>query len=56
MFSVDHKELRLSFNEFHGLSDKDLQQYEEYCLLELKTGDYTAGEWHPSGNGHDAAG
>ena len=34
MFSVDHKELRLSFNEFHGLSDKDLPQYGEYCLLE----------------------
>ena len=56
MFNVDYKKLRLSFNEFHDVSDKDMPQYGEYCLLELKTGAYTAGGWHPSGDGHTAAG
>ncbi len=56
MFIVDHKDLRLSFNEFHDISDKDMPQYGEFCLLELKTGGYTAGSWHPSGNGHTAQG
>ena len=56
MFKVDYKSLRLSFNEFHDVSDKDMPEYGEYCLLELKTGDYTAGGWCPSGNGHAAAG
>ena len=56
MFKVDHKVLRLSFNEFHDVSDKDMPQYGEYCLLELKNGDYTAGGWHPSGNERTAKG
>ena len=56
MFNVDYKKLRLSFNEFHDVSDKDMPQYGEYCLLELKTGDYTAGSWYPSGDGRTAAG
>ena len=56
MFKVDHKDLTLSFNEFHDVSDKDMPQYGEYCLLELKTGAYTAGGWQPSGNGRRAAG
>ena len=56
MFNVDYKKLRLSFNEFHDVSDSDMPQYGEYCLLELKTGAYTAGGWHPSGNGRTAAG
>ena len=56
MFNVDYKKLRLSFNEFHDVSDKDMPQYGEYCLLELKTGAYTAGGWHPSGDGRTAAG
>ena len=47
MFNVDHKDLTLSFNEFHDVSDRDMPQYGEYCLLELKNGDYTAGEWNP---------
>ena len=47
MFKVDYKTLRLSFNDFHDFTKKELPQYGEYCLLELKTGDYTAGEWHP---------
>ena len=50
MFKVDHKKLRLSFNEFHDVSDTDMPEYGEYCLLELKTGTYTAGGWHPSGD------
>ena len=56
MFKADYKNLRLSFNEFHDVSDKDMPQYGEYCLLELKTGDYTAGGWCPSGGGSAAAG
>ena len=56
MFAVDYKDLTLSFNEFHVFTDKDLPQYGEYCLLELKTGDYTAGGSHPSGNGRTATG
>ena len=56
MFNVDYKKLRLSFNEFHDVSDKDMPQYGEYCLLELKTGDYTAGGWLPSRDGCTAAG
>ncbi|MCR4669198.1 MAG: hypothetical protein K5774_07540 [Clostridia bacterium] len=56
MFKVDYKELRLSFNEFRDVPGGDLPQYGEYCLLELKTGAYTAGGWHPSGDGHTAEG
>ena len=56
MFNVDHKKLRLSFNEFHDVSDKDMPQHGEYCLLELKTGDYTAGGWYPSGDRRKLAG
>ena len=51
MFHVDYKKLTLSFNEFHDISDKDMPQYGEYCLLELKTGVYTADGWLPSGKG-----
>ena len=47
MFTADYKSLILSFNEFHDVSGKEeMPQYGEFCLLELKTGDYTAGEWH----------
>ena len=56
MFNVDHKDLTLSFNEFHDVSVNDMPQYGEYCLLELKTGAYTAGGWSPSGGRHVAAG
>ena len=45
MFNVDYKSLRLSFNDFHEFTDTDMPRYGEYCLLELKTGDYTAGGW-----------
>ena len=48
MFKVNYKDLRLSFNEFHNVSDKDMPEYGEYCLLELKNGDCTAGSWHPN--------
>ncbi len=56
VFTVNYKDLTLSFNEFHDVSDKDMPQYGEYCLLELKTGAYTAGGWHPSGGEHSTAG
>ena len=45
MFNVNYKNLRLSFNDFHEFTDKDMPQYGEYCLLELKTGDYTTQRW-----------
>ncbi len=56
MFTVDHKELTLSFNEFHNVSEGDMPRYGEFCLLEMKNGDYTAGSWNPSENGRGAAG
>ena len=56
MFKVDYKGLRLSFNEFHDVSDKEMPEYGEYCLLELKTGAYTAGGWLPSGNKYTVEG
>ena len=56
MFKVDYKNLRLSFNDFHEFMDKDTPEYGEYCLVELKNGDYTAGGWYPSGNGRAATG
>ncbi len=47
MFKCDHTKLRLSFNEFHDVKASDMPDYGEFCLLELKDGRYTAGEWHP---------
>lgn len=48
MFKCDHTGLRLSFNEFHDIKANDMPQYGEFCLLELKDGRYTAGEWNPT--------
>ncbi|MBR0159152.1 MAG: hypothetical protein IJM24_08735 [Clostridia bacterium] len=56
MFTVNYKDLRLSFNEFHDISGNELPQYGEFCLLELKNGDYTAGSWNPSGSERTAKG
>ena len=56
MFNADYKNLRLSFNEFHNVAGKDMPQYGEFCLLELKNGDYTAGSWYPSGNSRGKSG
>jgi hypothetical protein len=56
MYKVDYKTLRLSFNEFHNVTDKDMPEYGEFCLLELKNGDYTAGSWHPSDYSRGKAG
>ncbi len=47
MFACDHKRLKLSFNEFHDVKADDMPEYGDYCLLELKDGRYTAGEWYP---------
>ena len=47
MFKCSYKKLRLSFNEFHSIDDKDMPAYGEFCLLELKDGRFTAGEWMP---------
>ena len=55
MFKVNYKDLTLSFNEFHVFSGKDLPRYGEYCLLELKTGDYTAGGWLPADYGNKSS-
>ncbi len=48
MFKVDYKDLSLSFNEFHNVKCGDMPRYGEFCLLELKNGDCTAGSWNPS--------
>ena len=56
MFKADYKQLILSFNEFHVFPSKDMPEYGEYCLVELKTGDHTAGEWIPTGNGRNTEG
>ena len=50
MFSSDISVLQLSFNEFHDLKAGDQPEYGEYCLLELKDGRHTAGEWFPKSN------
>ena len=47
MFCCNYKTLSLSFNEFHNIDKKDMPQYGEFCLLELKDGRYTGGEWNP---------
>ena len=46
MFSCDHKTLKLSFNDFHDMENGEMPE-EDFCLLELKDGSYTAGEWWP---------
>ena len=48
MFKSDYKNLKLSFNEFHKVIAKDMPEYDEFCLLELKDGIHTAGKWHPN--------
>ena len=47
MFKCDYKTLSLSFNEFHDIDKKTMPQYGEFCLIELKDGRYTGGDWHP---------
>ncbi len=47
-FKCDYKVLHLSFNDFHDVKAGDMPEYDEFCLLELKDGRYTAGKWHPS--------
>ena len=47
MFQCNYRKLRLSFNAFHQVDVKDMPPYGEFCLLELKDGRYTAGEWNP---------
>ncbi len=53
MFNCKYKNLTLSFNEFHNIEDKDLPQDGEFCLLELKDGSLTAGEWNPDDSDED---
>ena len=48
MFKANLKELKLAFNEFHDVKGTDLPEYGSYCLLELKDGRHTAGEWLPN--------
>ena len=47
MFTCDYRKLSLSFNEFHSIEEKDMPDYSEFCLLELKDGRFTAGKWMP---------
>ena len=41
MFTCDYRKLSLSFNEFHSIEEKDMPDYSEFCLLELKDGRFT---------------
>jgi len=50
MFLCDYTKLRLSFNEFHNVEVKDMPEYGEFCLIELKDGRHTAGKWYPNGD------
>lgn len=47
MFKCDYKSLRLCFYEFHDVQAGDMPEYGNYCLLELKDGRHTAGQWYP---------
>ena len=55
MKGCDYKNLTISFNKFHNLVDKDVPEYGEYCLLELKDGRLTGGSWNPSDWEHKTA-
>lgn len=55
MKGCDYKNLTISFNKFHNLVDKDVPEYGEYCLLELKDGRLTGGSWNPSDWKHKTA-
>ena len=48
MFSCDYKTLSLTFNDFHDVADKNMPEYGQYCLLELKDGRFTGGSWYPN--------
>ena len=48
MHKCNYKNLRLSFNKFHNFELKDMPEHGEFCLLELKDGRYTGGEWWPN--------
>ena len=45
MYKCNYKTLKLSFNEFHSIEDKDMPEDGVFCFLELKDGSYTAGRW-----------
>ena len=51
VFSNNYRKLRVSFNEFHNVDKDDMPEYGEFCLLELKDGGYTGGEWIPKNYG-----
>ena len=46
MFTCDHKNLKISFTDFHDMEKGDLPE-EGWCFLELKDGSHTAGNWMP---------
>ena len=48
MFTCDYKTLTISFNNFFEANGDNLPEYGCFCLLELKNGRYTAGEWCPN--------
>jgi hypothetical protein len=54
MFVCDYKNLQLSFNEFHDIKKGDMPEYGDYCLIELKDGRYTAGQWYPKSTKGDS--
>ncbi len=48
MFKCNYRKLILSFNEFHNMAD-DMPEDCQFCLLELKDGRHTAGQWNGYG-------
>ncbi|MBR6257973.1 MAG: hypothetical protein IKR23_11385 [Lachnospiraceae bacterium] len=57
MYKCDHTKLVLAFNEFHDVKKDDMPEYGDFCLLELRDGRHTAGQWYPnSGDSETLAG
>ena len=47
MFKCIYKNLSLLFYELHNFDKDSLPKEDEFCLLQLKDGSYTAGRWWP---------
>ena len=47
MFKCKYEDLTVSFNEFYEITPKTMPEYGEFCLIELKDGRLTGGEWNP---------
>ena len=48
MFKCNYKNLSLCFHNFFDIDKKCMPEDDEFCLLHMKDGSYTAGRWCPS--------